>query len=176
MVRRWGNVPFAKPVTLGTIGMICLMALLAVDRGAFAQAGSTGGTIGKTDKSVSGGQEQSRQPQPAKKQTRRAAGPVLTGLWDWQCGNALSFPATGNLQLVEGSEGRLTGEFISDSGSFQGGKISGSVHGNSVSFVRDNGSYKANYSAVLEEPNRMIGSVAPFSLAPEGCRFTALKR
>jgi hypothetical protein len=47
-----------KPVTLGTVCIICLMTLLAADRGAFAQAGSTGGTIGKTDKSVSGGEEQ----------------------------------------------------------------------------------------------------------------------
>jgi hypothetical protein len=47
-----------KPVTLGIVGIICLIALLCTDRTAFAQAGSTGGTLGKTDKSASGGEEQ----------------------------------------------------------------------------------------------------------------------
>jgi hypothetical protein len=35
----------------------CLAALVAADGYAFAQTGSTGGTLGKTDKSVSGGEE-----------------------------------------------------------------------------------------------------------------------
>jgi hypothetical protein len=36
----------------------CLAILVAADGNAFAQAGSTGGTLGKTDKSVSGGEGQ----------------------------------------------------------------------------------------------------------------------
>lgn len=47
-----------KPVTLVMVAINCLIALLAFDRIALGQAGSTGGTIGKTDKSVSGGEEQ----------------------------------------------------------------------------------------------------------------------
>jgi hypothetical protein len=47
-----------KPVTLVVVGISCLIALLAVDRVALGQAGSIGGTVGKTDKSVSGGEEQ----------------------------------------------------------------------------------------------------------------------
>jgi hypothetical protein len=43
------------------IAVVCsLAALVGVDQTAFAQAGSTGGTLGKTDKSVSGGDEQPR--------------------------------------------------------------------------------------------------------------------
>jgi hypothetical protein len=44
-----------KPVTFGTVCIVCLIALLTTDRNALGQAGSIGGTIGKTDKSVSGG-------------------------------------------------------------------------------------------------------------------------
>jgi hypothetical protein len=47
-----------KPVTLGIVGISCLFALLAADQTALAQAGSTGGTLGKTDKSASGGEQQ----------------------------------------------------------------------------------------------------------------------
>jgi hypothetical protein len=36
----------------------CLIALFRADRTALAQAGSTGGTLGKTDKSASGGDNQ----------------------------------------------------------------------------------------------------------------------
>jgi hypothetical protein len=46
-----------KSVTLGIVCIICLIAFLATDRMAFAQAGSTGGTIGKTDKSALGWRE-----------------------------------------------------------------------------------------------------------------------
>ena len=45
-----------KPVTLGIIAISCLIALLANGRVALAQAGSIGGTVGKTDKSASGGE------------------------------------------------------------------------------------------------------------------------
>jgi hypothetical protein len=48
-----------KSVTLGIVGISCLIALLVVDRTAFAQAGSTGGTVGKSDKSISGGKVES---------------------------------------------------------------------------------------------------------------------
>jgi hypothetical protein len=51
-----------KPVTSGIVCFICLIAL-AVDRIALGQAGSTGGTLGKTDKSVSGGEESPKSSQ-----------------------------------------------------------------------------------------------------------------
>jgi membrane-associated protease RseP (regulator of RpoE activity) len=65
-----------KSVTLGIVFIIYLIALLAVDRTAFAQAGSTGGTIGKTDKSVSGGEDKSvsrgeEQTPPASQEQQR---------------------------------------------------------------------------------------------------------
>ena len=39
-----------------------LTALIAADRAAYAQASSTGGTLGKTDKSASGGEDKSEPP------------------------------------------------------------------------------------------------------------------
>jgi hypothetical protein len=55
-----------KPAALGIAGIICLIAFLATDQTALAQAGSTGGTIGKTDKSVSGGEEQTPEEKTAR--------------------------------------------------------------------------------------------------------------
>jgi hypothetical protein len=39
-----------KPITLSTVWIICFIVLIATNRIALGQAGSTGGTIGKTDK------------------------------------------------------------------------------------------------------------------------------
>ncbi len=62
----------------------------ATASGAFAQAGSTGGTIGKQDKAVSGGQEQtspSRKNFSAPRQGQGPAAGALAGSWNWtaQC-------------------------------------------------------------------------------------------
>jgi hypothetical protein len=43
-----------KSVALGIVVISCLIALLSTNRIALGQAGSTGGTLGKTDKSASG--------------------------------------------------------------------------------------------------------------------------
>ena len=66
------------------------LGLLAVNTKALAQAGSTGGTIGKTDKSQSGGQLPSAQPEPQpRKQTgssrNAAVSPCsrMPGSWSW---------------------------------------------------------------------------------------------
>jgi hypothetical protein len=47
-----------KPITLGIVCISCWIAFLATGRVALGQAGSIGGTIGKTDKSAAGGEEQ----------------------------------------------------------------------------------------------------------------------
>jgi hypothetical protein len=49
-----------KSVTLDVASIICLIALFATNRVALGQAGSIGGTVGKTDKSASGGQEEAK--------------------------------------------------------------------------------------------------------------------
>jgi hypothetical protein len=67
----------------------------------------------------------------------------------------------------------LTGEFVHDSGTVRGGRISGSVHGNEVSFSRDNGERRLQYKSILESPKKMNGSVSVEGIV---CNFTAAKR
>ena len=67
------------------------IALLLAPNGALAQAGSTGGNVGKQDKSVSGGQDESAKPHATRKASpkpsrtapaRREAGPpAASGSW-----------------------------------------------------------------------------------------------
>jgi hypothetical protein len=77
-----------KFITICAIVSVCsIIALPLTDTTALAQAGSTGGTIGKTDKSASGGDE----PQGDKKAARRAAATKqegsgcsrVIGKWQW---------------------------------------------------------------------------------------------
>jgi hypothetical protein len=46
-----------KPVTSGIVAISCMTAFPAVNRIALGQAGSTGGAVGKTDKSASRGED-----------------------------------------------------------------------------------------------------------------------
>jgi hypothetical protein len=84
-----------KSVTLGIAGIICSMALLCTDRTASAQAGATGGTIGKTDKSVSGDNDSGphqapRQPRAYKPdgQSTSSSCRKVVGNWSWKGGTA----------------------------------------------------------------------------------------
>ena len=74
MVSRRGRLP-VKGMIGRLIGSILLLGLFAANQPvAFAQAGSTGGVIGKTDKSVSGGGEgASREPRAKSRATSRAS-------------------------------------------------------------------------------------------------------
>jgi hypothetical protein len=69
--------------------LLALAVLLAADRIALAQAGSTGGTIGKSDKSVSGGESE---PHVRSKQREKAAGCTkIVGTWNWVLGATRQF-------------------------------------------------------------------------------------
>jgi len=72
--------------------LCCSTMFVGGDRMAFAQAGSTGGTIGKTDKSVSGGEEQAEQkphtgslPHRMKNETHSTGNNCrgISGVWEW---------------------------------------------------------------------------------------------
>jgi hypothetical protein len=158
-----------------TVFACALAVLLGSDRIALAQAGSTGGLIGKSDKSISGGDDLSkpRERTPPANKTGRAVA-SLSGRWDWEAGCPVN-RYFGDFQLTELSGGQLAGEFFRDSGAVQGGRISGTVHGSEVSFLRDNGESKLRYSTVLDSPRKMHGS-ASFAGAGISCTFTAKKR
>jgi hypothetical protein len=84
-----------------------MVALLVADRIAFAQAGSTGGTIGKTDKSISGSEEtpvSRRNAPPAKPapafSSSRPTGAAnsctaIVGTWQWFNGEEAVFKMDG---------------------------------------------------------------------------------
>ena len=161
--------------TKTTIIACAIAVLLGSDRIVLAQAGSTGGFIGKSDKSISGGDlgEPRGRTSPTNKKAGHAA-TSLSGRWDWEAGCAIS-RYFGAFQLTELSGGQLSGEFTRDSGAVQGGQISGSVHGSEVSFLRDNGESKLRYNLVLDSSRKMHGS-ASYAGAGFGCTFTATKR
>ena len=150
-----------------------ILASFAASTTVFAQAGSTGGSVGKTDKSVSGSSDTNeQQARPASRQppTPRATA-SLSGRWEWDAG-CPDKHYFGDFQLTEHPGGQLTGEFIRDSGAVQGGQINGSVDGKEISFVRDNGSTTISYRAMVVSQSKMEGSLSNILT----CTFTASKR
>ncbi|MGA2293548.1 hypothetical protein [Bradyrhizobium sp.] len=112
---------------------IALGVLLSVSAGsriALAQAGSTGGTIGKTDKSVSGDEGQQHQKAKVKKRSSTAANepPVLSmnGKWMWtaKCDDGSEW--AGAFDLSQTSDGAVSGSANGNDGS---GTISGKLAG-----------------------------------------------
>jgi hypothetical protein len=93
------------------VGFVLLLGLFAIGQqeSAFAQAGSTGGTIGKQDKSISGGDDaaNSRHAVPVRKPSRSARQSVATtpagdpcgrivGKWLWYNGVVVTVPSNSN--------------------------------------------------------------------------------
>jgi hypothetical protein len=58
---------------VGSLGVLAVLAPRLLDAPAFAQAGSTGGTVGKIDKSVSGGGEEASPEPRARSHARERA-------------------------------------------------------------------------------------------------------
>jgi hypothetical protein len=104
---------------------------------AFAQSGSTGGVIGKQDKSVSGGEDVAEPHAVKKSQRRPIEGSVsdrssdvsVVGRWHYSA-DCASGHWQGELDLAEMSKGQF-------SGSFDVGTITNvHVNGTSVTFTR----------------------------------------
>jgi hypothetical protein len=103
-VGRGGNA-MTKSIAIAVV--CCLAILVAADRSAFAQAGSTGGTLGKTDKSASGGEEGRSQTERKRVTTRseprnatERSCSTIVGTWRWftafQNGDVVIFKADGS--------------------------------------------------------------------------------
>src|SRR5215472_9713357 len=92
-----------------------MVALVAADRSAFAQAGSTGGTLGKTDKSASGGEDQPQARQKPNGRPRHSAigetaAPVsISGKWTWtqKCDDGSEW--VGVFEFSESPDGEVSG-------------------------------------------------------------------
>jgi hypothetical protein len=105
------------------------------------QPGSTGGSIGKTDKSISGGESTAEPSVPAKSRskgqrpvdstTSNQSSVSVAGAWRWSADCTGSGHWDGQFDLVETSRGQFNGSFepvgtISD----------GHINGTSVAFTR----------------------------------------
>lgn len=96
------------------LGLAALSALLALGpvKDAFAQAGSTGGVIGKTDKSVSG----ERAPEPrasaksssSKGSAKTSSCSSLAGVWGWWNNLEVTIRAGGTMSATNGDGGTWT--------------------------------------------------------------------
>jgi hypothetical protein len=174
------------------------IALLALSNLAFAnvsaalaQAGSTGGTIGKQDKSISGGDETEKprspktedKPQHSRSKAARDGGtkPVSTvsGRWRWQAACGIGGQWHGEFQISEISNGSFTGSFTSDLS--ESGKLgspvpqritNGQISGDQISFAREAGGTVQHWSGTIAQASggtrRMSGSLT-------GCSWTATR-
>jgi hypothetical protein len=110
-------------------------------RTAFAQAGSTGGTLGNTDKSISGEREEPRQRDPHENRTRERSAPstpsavFVTGQWHWTA-DCQSGHYNGAFTLSEASGGQFTGTFDGTTAGDVGTISGGEVGGGQISFTR----------------------------------------
>jgi hypothetical protein len=125
------------------IGICAILLLLVAKPAAFAQAGSTGGTLGNTDKSISGDREEPRpvdrhQSKPREREKGTASVPStasVAGRWNWSA-DCQSGHYNGAFTLTEASGGQFTGAFdgtaMHDIGTISGGEVSGGQ----ISFTR----------------------------------------
>jgi hypothetical protein len=133
--------------TLTCAAIMLVVVVLSVPFGgaAFAQAGSTGGTLGNTDKSISGEREEPRREreEPRKKPAPKEAGHTasapstvsVAGRWSWTA-DCQSGHWSGAFTLSDPSSGQFTGTFdgtnMADIGAISGGEVSGGQ----ISFTR----------------------------------------
>jgi hypothetical protein len=134
----------AVSTAIGFIGGVA--ALLAADRTAFAQAGSTGGTLGQTDKSAGGNREAVEPATPPhgihpKKSDAAArsglqAAVSVAGRWKWtaDCQNGGHW--SGGFQLTQETNGEFSGNFLHTTWADIGTITDGEVGNGTISFTR----------------------------------------
>jgi hypothetical protein len=132
-----GSIAMSKSIG---IAVACgLAALVGADQTAHAQAGSTGGTIGKTDKSVSGGEERPQAREKPNAILRHSANsetlaPLsISGNWVWtaKCTDASEW--VGAFELSQTSDGAVSG---TSAGNDASGSMSGQLVANKLTVSR----------------------------------------
>jgi hypothetical protein len=100
MVGHVGESAMTKSIAI--VVASCLAILVAAEGNAFAQAGSIGGTVGKTDKSASGGENS--EPQPRRRGVVRPHDVAvnLTGEWSCDDGGTYTIRQSGSKVSWEG--------------------------------------------------------------------------
>ena len=152
-------------------------ALIASQQIALAQAGSIGGTVGKTDKSISGGVDagSSNFVLPEKPRASGFTASSISGPWRYQS-KCIGFEEPGTFDIHPTSSTEFDGEY------FGTGKIlHGKINGNRVSFV---GRYilDRTWTGTISGSGaalRMVGSFTgptPGQFSGDGnCKFTATR-
>jgi hypothetical protein len=130
------------------VAILAAIAATATPKAAFAQAGSTGGIVGKTSKSVSGGEPQTR-PAPAR------AVFSLAGTWQWRadCSNGTHWEATFAATPND------SGSYALNFDGAGGGTGLGTVSGTHVTLLRNFSIFHQTWTATLAGGNLMKGSV-----------------
>jgi hypothetical protein len=142
---------------------------------ALAQAGSTGGTIGKQNKSISGGSDQPQTEQKPKVRERNSvrrdtsAAPSIDGTWAWtaKCDDGSTW--SGKFDFAHNSDGIVSGSAEGNDGS---GSISGRIIGNKFTASRSYWNHSNNINFTFEAGGKILqGSES--SQTHGTCRYQA---
>jgi len=167
-----------------SLGIAMLGTLLAAFAGyssTLAQSGSTGGTIGDTNKTLSGertteprtpARPRSKSDRPAESGGRVAVQPPkvsLTGRWSWS-GDCNSGHFDGEFDLTETSPGHFSGSFAGTALHDIGNIVDGVVDGTSISFTRT--TLASQHWSGQIRAGRIEGSISGSAT----CRWSAHKK
>jgi hypothetical protein len=139
----------------------------------FAQSGTTGGSLGKTNKSVSGSV---KKRVPAGKQktvvSKTNTLPSYQGTWHWDAKCSLSRRFTGTF-ILHGQASKLLGKFTMDQPGDDGTIVGGRVKGSRIVIRRKTGLLTQTWDGVISGTgkNAIITGTASHQL--ESCSFTA---
>jgi hypothetical protein len=153
-----------------TFVLLCATLLIAATGTAFAQAGSTGGSLGNTDKSISGEREQPREALPSRKREKPKRAPTavsMNGNWVWsaKCDDGSTW--AGTFDLVQSADGTVSGAASGNDGS---GSLSGHLQGNTMIGTRSYSTH--SNSIVITVSGAGLHGVEP-SATHGTCRYDA---
>jgi hypothetical protein len=152
------------------------------------QPGSTGGTIGTTDKSISGGGDVQQPRSPTKRDgdgrsEKRLSETSVSGRWRWRAACGIGGQWHGDFQISQTSDGSFTGTFTSDTSDagLVGNPVpqqirNGRVSGGQISFARDIAPVQQWSGTIAQAPGEtrsMAGSIAALGLSV--CSWTATR-
>jgi hypothetical protein len=148
-------------IVLSAAAMVCVPSLAQM------QPGSSGGIIGKTNKSIGG--EEVSEPHSAQQKGSRVRAKsqlpsnsgtaAIVGHWQWHVDCGVAGHYSGDMEFTQVSGRRLTGSFISDSGAARPGPFAGVVQGNHASFTRESIGRIWRYGIDLDSSTRIRGTV-----------------
>jgi hypothetical protein len=147
------------------------LAVVASTYIAFAQAGSTGGTLGNTDKSISGDREAPRgAPSTRSRETPQRTGTAasISGKWSWEATCTTFGMHHGSFDVSQITGDQFTGSIVNSDGSTS--SISGRVSPKSISF--NNSFPQEKWNGTLAN-GHLSGSVSGTILGGYTCHWTA---